>query len=153
MATHSSILAWRILWTEELGRLQSIGSQRLGHDWSDLSDPHARPGAAIYIPTLYLCVLGFSQDWDFPKYPNEKTGHKFHYSWALNIKGWSLSHLHSQTLSGVWFLSVMGWIVPLPSSYIWSPNPSECGCLFGERVFTEMIRLKMNLLGWALTQS
>ena len=27
-ATHSSILAWRILWTEELGRLQSIGSQR-----------------------------------------------------------------------------------------------------------------------------
>ena len=28
MATHSSILAWRILWTEELGGLQSIGSQR-----------------------------------------------------------------------------------------------------------------------------
>ena len=27
MATHSSILAWRILWTEELGRLQSMGSQ------------------------------------------------------------------------------------------------------------------------------
>ena len=32
MATHSSILAWRIPWTEELGRLQSIGSQRVGHD-------------------------------------------------------------------------------------------------------------------------
>ena len=28
MATHSSILAWRILWTEEAGRLQSMGSQR-----------------------------------------------------------------------------------------------------------------------------
>ena len=32
VATHSSILAWRIPWTEELGRLQSMGSQRVGHD-------------------------------------------------------------------------------------------------------------------------
>ena len=32
MATHSSILAWRIPWTEEPGRLQSIGSQTVGHD-------------------------------------------------------------------------------------------------------------------------
>jgi len=31
-ATHSSILAWRIPWTEELGGLQSIGSQRVGHN-------------------------------------------------------------------------------------------------------------------------
>ena len=32
MAIHSSILAWRIPWTEEPGRLQSTGSQRVGHD-------------------------------------------------------------------------------------------------------------------------
>ena len=32
MATHSSILAWRIPWTEESGGLQFIGSQRVGHD-------------------------------------------------------------------------------------------------------------------------
>ena len=31
-ATHSSILAWEILWTEDSGGLQSIGSQRAGHD-------------------------------------------------------------------------------------------------------------------------
>ena len=31
-ATYSSILAWRILWTEEPGWLQSMGSQRVGHD-------------------------------------------------------------------------------------------------------------------------
>ena len=31
MATHSSILAWKITWTEEPGGLQSIGSQRVGH--------------------------------------------------------------------------------------------------------------------------
>ena len=33
MATHSSILAWKIPWTEEPGRLQSLGSQRVGHNW------------------------------------------------------------------------------------------------------------------------
>ena len=32
MATHFSTLAWKILWTEEPGRLQSMGSQRVGHD-------------------------------------------------------------------------------------------------------------------------
>ena len=32
MATHSSTLAWEISWTEELGMLQSMGSQRVGHD-------------------------------------------------------------------------------------------------------------------------
>ena len=32
MVTHSSILAWRIPWTEEPGGLQSMGSQRVGHD-------------------------------------------------------------------------------------------------------------------------
>ena len=34
MATHSSTLAWRIPWTEEPGRLQSMGSLRVGHDWA-----------------------------------------------------------------------------------------------------------------------
>jgi len=34
MATHSSILAWRIPWMEEPGGLQSMGSQRVGHDWA-----------------------------------------------------------------------------------------------------------------------
>ena len=32
MATHSSTLAWKIPWMEEPGRLQSVGSQRVGHD-------------------------------------------------------------------------------------------------------------------------
>ena len=32
MATHSSLLAWEIPWTEEPGRLQSMGSQRAGHN-------------------------------------------------------------------------------------------------------------------------
>ena len=35
MASHSSILAWRIPWTEDPGKLQSMGSQRVGHDWAN----------------------------------------------------------------------------------------------------------------------
>ena len=41
MTAQSSILAWRIPWTEESGRLQSMGSQRVGHDGSDLAHMHA----------------------------------------------------------------------------------------------------------------
>ena len=37
IATHSSILAWRILWMEEPGGLPSMGLHRVGHDWSDLA--------------------------------------------------------------------------------------------------------------------
>ena len=37
MATHFGVLAWRVPWTEEPGGLQSMGSHRVGHDWSDLA--------------------------------------------------------------------------------------------------------------------
>ena len=40
MAAHSTVLAWRIPWTEELGGILSIGSQRVGHNWSDLARTH-----------------------------------------------------------------------------------------------------------------
>ena len=36
MATHSIILAWRIQWTEEPGRLQFMGLQRVGHNWAPM---------------------------------------------------------------------------------------------------------------------
>ena len=45
MAIHSSIIAWKIPWTEEPGRLQSMGSQRVEHDWAT---SHA------YVHTLYV---------------------------------------------------------------------------------------------------
>ena len=37
MATHSSVLAWRVPGTGEPGGLPSLGSHRVGHDWSDLA--------------------------------------------------------------------------------------------------------------------
>ena len=59
MATHPRILAWRIPWTEESGGLQSIGSQRVGHDWIDLACTH----------------MSFQLKWD---------GMKFH-CWNIHI--------------------------------------------------------------------
>ena len=47
MAVHSSILAWRIPGTGEPGGLQSVGSHRVGHDWSDAATVHC-----VYIPEL-----------------------------------------------------------------------------------------------------
>ena len=43
MSTHSSILAWRIPWTEEPDRLQFIGSHRVRYDWSDWAHGHILP--------------------------------------------------------------------------------------------------------------
>ena len=46
MATHSSVLVWRILGMVESGGLPSIGSHRVGHDWSDLAAAVAAAVAA-----------------------------------------------------------------------------------------------------------
>ena len=47
MATHSSILAWRIPWTEEPGGIQSMESQRVRHDRSDLARTHTNLSSPI----------------------------------------------------------------------------------------------------------
>ena len=52
MATHSSILAWRVLWTEESGGLQSVGLQRVGHNWSDLARMHTHSLVAQMVKSL-----------------------------------------------------------------------------------------------------
>ena len=54
MATHSSILSWRISWMEEHVGLQSIGLQGAGHDWSNLSHVHTRWWAISALSTSYL---------------------------------------------------------------------------------------------------
>ena len=49
MATHSSILAWEIPWTEESGRLQSMESQRVGHDLMTERQQHQNQKGTNYI--------------------------------------------------------------------------------------------------------
>ena len=53
MATHSSVLAWRIPRTGEPGGLPSLGSHRVGHDWSNLA-----AAASIYnMPSSLICIF------------------------------------------------------------------------------------------------
>ena len=54
MATPSSILAWRIPWTEEPGRLQSLGLHRVGHDW--VISPFVSPNEIVLL--FFSMVLG-----------------------------------------------------------------------------------------------
>ena len=51
MATHSSILAWRIPWTVEPGLLQSMGSQTVGHNWA--TNIYKKP----IVCYLVICIL------------------------------------------------------------------------------------------------
>ena len=54
MVTHSTILAWRILMTEEPGRLQSVRLQRVWHNWSDLAHTCKYQITMIYSPLWLL---------------------------------------------------------------------------------------------------
>ena len=89
-ATHSSILAWRIPWIDEPGRLQSIGSQRVGHDWSDLACTHCS--------TCYKKILKVG-DWTWLVF-------KFHEVTETKTKlslscGASTNQLHPQEMLGL----------------------------------------------------
>ena len=64
MATHSSVLAWRIPGTGEPGGLPSMGSQRVGHDWSDLAaaagpfNPRFLSSSFVILSfTLYISII------------------------------------------------------------------------------------------------
>ena len=77
MATHSSTLAWKIPWTEEPGRLQSLGSLRVRHDWmASLSlftfmhwrrkwqpTPVFLPGESRASEAWWAAVYGVTQSW------------------------------------------------------------------------------------------
>ena len=63
MATHSSVLAWRIPGTGEPGRLPSLGSHRVGHDWSDLA------AAAALCLHMGCCILVMVMLYIWPRRP------------------------------------------------------------------------------------
>ena len=57
MATHSSILAWEIPWTEKPGGLQFMGSQRIGHNWAT-EHTHTHTHTHTPLPTIHCELLG-----------------------------------------------------------------------------------------------
>ena len=62
MAPHSSILAWKIPWTEEPGGLQFTGSHRVGHNWSDLAAVAAAEGKRASLITQLVNHLPAMQE-------------------------------------------------------------------------------------------
>ena len=78
LAVHSSILAWKIPWTEEPGRLQSKGSQRVRHHWA--TSLHSLP--AVRPQENYLTSLSLS----FLFYKMEITAHFKELLWGLNVE-------------------------------------------------------------------
>ena len=87
MATHSSTLAWRIPWTEEPGRLQSIGSQTVRHNWSNWAQTHARK---IYLNSrTYELPLWLSSPSPQPHQNVSSMGTQ-----ASPLSGYSLLHAH-----------------------------------------------------------
>ena len=62
MATHSSILDWEISWTEEPGRLQSMGSLRFGHDLATEKQQQRRDLHPDIQPTVGQKEIGHLQD-------------------------------------------------------------------------------------------
>ena len=57
MATHSSILAWRIPWTKEPGGLQSMESQRVRHNWATHIHTHTHTHTHIHTKSYYLILI------------------------------------------------------------------------------------------------
>ena len=153
MAPHSSTLAWKIPWTEEPGGLQSVGSQRVRHDWvTSLSlftfmhwrrkcNPlwnscleNSRDGRA-----WWAAVYGVAQNWTRPKQlsssSSSSSGHTCLESLLLFVLPIHLSTtiksaLHLQKPGKNWLFSMY--------------TPSGVSCL--PRVFLEHIRINVQYL-------
>ena len=63
MATHSSTLAWRIPWSEEPGRLQSMGLQRVGHDW--VTSLFSFLCMYVYNICIFVAVCAYMHDFNY----------------------------------------------------------------------------------------
>ena len=79
MAPHSSTLAWKILWMEEPGRLQSMGLQRVGHDWaSSLHSLHTlslEKEMATHSSVLAWRILGTGETGGLPSMGSHRVRH------------------------------------------------------------------------------
>ena len=135
MATHSSILAWRIPWTEETGRVQSMGSQRVRHDWATntltLGQPcstrlsrHPGPRDRSSLLSLGPCLCWHGprnlrpRSW-FGSNQGKQGRRKSFFPWRSKFKNFHLLHHTGQKLTvrtssfreiGEWVYFKSGWL-------------------------------------------
>ena len=106
MATHSSILAWRIPWTEESGGLWSIGLQRVGHDRSDLACMHA------YHIFIHLAVEGLLSCFHVLVIVNSAVVNiGVHVSFQISIFGFFYRYIPRSTIAGSYGSSIFSFFV------------------------------------------
>ena len=126
MATHSSTLAWKTPWMEEPGRLQSMGSQRVGHDWAtwlsfSLSCIGEGNGNPLQCSCLenprdggawWAAVYGVTQNWTWLKRLSSSSSSKSMLWQTLTISTLQLrkqAQIAQQTWPEVWYKSRSFW--------------------------------------------
>ena len=106
MATHSSVLAWRILVMGEPHGLPSMGLHRVGHDWSDLA---AAAAAAFSSSTLAWKIPWMEEPGGLQSMKLLRVGH----DWATSLSFFSLTfHFHALEKKMATHSSVLAWRIP-----------------------------------------
>ena len=108
-ATHSSVLVWRTPWTGEAGKLQSVGSPRVGHDWSSCTLKRNFYFCSFWLMTrflnldhlVYTARLLIIIKW----YSYIPSGFKI--MWFLGIPWLSSGHGFELSLQGAWVQSLV----------------------------------------------
>ena len=114
MAPHSSTLAWKIPWTEEPGRLQPMGSLRVGHDWSNFTFTfhfHAlEKEMAAHSSVLAWRIPGIGEPGGLPSMGSHRVGH----DWSdLAAAAAAAATIHTHKV-------LLGHSAAIPS---WKPSP------------------------------
>ena len=117
IATHFSILGWRILWTEEPGGLQSMGSQAVRCNWTDLACTHVHESLQSLSPSyqvirnLISAITVILTEWtrepEFYAAPGSRD-----VSLAIEFHLWYLQLRHPQSQT-TWSLLILAPLLPL----------------------------------------
>ena len=114
MATHSSVLAWRIPWTEEPGGLLSIGSHRVRHDWSDLACMHAlEKEMAAHSSVLSWRIPGTREPGGLQSVWSHRAGHDWgNLAAAVAADSWYLFSCYLHCIGGVRLQCTSTYLTP-----------------------------------------
>ena len=163
MATHSSLLAWRIPWTEKPGRLQSMGSHRVGHDWSDLAAAAAKCVGKKSVKQVKEIMLLFVIVWDISVLSQFSSVSQSDSLWP-----WTAAHQDSLSITNSQsLLKLMSIESVMPSKYLillssppafnlsqhqsllqWVSSSHEVPKVIGASASGSASVLPMNIQGW-----
>ena len=105
MATHSSTLAWKIPWMEEPGGLQSMGSRRVGHNWTNslslscIGEANGNPPQCSCLENprdggaWWAAVYGVAQSWTRLKRLSSRSSIELVNFTFFHISGWGIDEL------------------------------------------------------------